>query len=578
MPGFFSLEAAKEGLAVRPTIEGCIQEGRAQHEAECSATGLGHIPYEADTLWHKVDHLLYLPILGLTRPRDLYYYQGQGMQVLYGFTYKYLTLEHFLGQLRRLQVGNCLADRLAYLYAQAWYPGQTPLYLYGDWHVKPHWSKQDSHSGHVTMWGRLMPGTKQLLLSGPDGYLLGGWNYPIDTHFSQLLGQMEVKLSQKLARPILCTIVDSEGNGQRIAQQYAAHDGHYISILPRHQNHCLAAFTRLDHWQPVVDDDGHEAVWAEWADVNKAARDPRRFVLMRPVDRQEPTRIYAGLIPETLPAALVPWLHRRRWANNELRIRELIAGANLNANYGYTYTETPQRSRQREWQTAQAKVEVTQRQLDRRQEAIGNLRQQVATLQQHIAQSQDEQTQTIVQLRQEHRQRQRRGQPLTRSAQHLNRQRQQQQEETARFQKRQGRLLRQLQQHQTSRGQLQRELAARETARDAIDTVTLCRERELEKDQLMLDFQVLLANLHDWARTHYFAPQWQRLTLEKATQLIYRKSGQVAWHEDRIEVLLDPYRYQEHQRAMEHTCQRFNQANLRWRDGRRLIILVRQPP
>ena len=31
---------------------------------------------EAGTRWAKLDHLLYLPVLGLTRPRDLYYYQG----------------------------------------------------------------------------------------------------------------------------------------------------------------------------------------------------------------------------------------------------------------------------------------------------------------------------------------------------------------------------------------------------------------------------------------------------------------------------------------------------------------------
>jgi len=54
---------------------------------------------ESETLWYKLDHLIYLPVLHLTRPRDLYYYQGEGLEVLYGFTYKYLTLEHFLGEL-----------------------------------------------------------------------------------------------------------------------------------------------------------------------------------------------------------------------------------------------------------------------------------------------------------------------------------------------------------------------------------------------------------------------------------------------------------------------------------------------
>jgi len=117
---------------------------------------------EPETLWYKLDHLIYLPVLHLTRPRDLYYYQGEGLEVLYGFTYKYLTLEHFLGELTCLRVGYSLADALADAYSQAWYPGDAPLFIFTDWHIKPHWTKHPAHSGHVTMWERVMPGTKSL--------------------------------------------------------------------------------------------------------------------------------------------------------------------------------------------------------------------------------------------------------------------------------------------------------------------------------------------------------------------------------------------------------------------------------
>ena len=92
----------------------------------------------------------------------------------------------------------------------------------------------------------------------------------------------------------------------------------------------------------------------------------------------------------------------------------------------------------------------------------------------------------------------------------------------------------------------------------------------------MLNLQILLANLHDWAAAHYFAPQWQRLTLEKATQMIYRKAGRVTRYKDRIEVTLEPYRYRDQQDAMETTCARFNAANLRWRDGRLIQISVQR--
>jgi len=124
---------------------------------------------------------------------------------------------------------------------------------------------------------------------------------------------------------------------------------------------------------------------------------------------------------------------------------------------------------------------------------------------------------------------------------------------------------------------LSERLLHRIALRDGIDTETLCRERDLEKDQIMLDLQLLLANLHDWVAKSYFAPPWRSLSLEKATQMVYRKAGRVTWYSDRIEVVLEPYRYSDQQRAMEVTCTRFNAANVRWRDGRLLRISVALP-
>ena len=92
MPVSFSLEAAKQALGVNETIEACVNDAATTVREEAGKDSLLHIGHEPETLWHKIDHLLYLPILGLNRPRDLYYYQGDGLQALYGFTYKYLFL------------------------------------------------------------------------------------------------------------------------------------------------------------------------------------------------------------------------------------------------------------------------------------------------------------------------------------------------------------------------------------------------------------------------------------------------------------------------------------------------------
>jgi hypothetical protein len=424
------------------------------------------------------------------------------------------------------------------------------------------------------MWGRTMPGTKQLILNGFGGRLLDGWDYPIDTHMTHVLGHLEGAWEQALQRPILCTVLDGEGGGLPLGECYAAAERHYLSVLSGEHAHCLAEFVREGRWQAVKDDPSREAVFARWAAPQQATRDPRRFVLMRPVGHLEPTRIYTGRFPENLTAGEIPWLHRRRWPYNELRIRDLIQGANLNVNYGYTYTEVPNRTRQRAWEAAQDQVEVTERQLSNHQTALRNLRRRLTDLQEAYAAQRRELERQVVQQQLGLQNCQRLGQATTRSQQRIGRLRRELTSLTERFQRRQGSLQHQLQQHRTQAGELQARLAQRLTVRDAIDTETLCRERETEKDQLMLNWQILLANLHDWSAQTYFAPPWRTLSLEKATQMIYRKPGRVTWHKDRIEVMLEPYRYPSQQRNMEATCARFNAANLRWRDGRSLHISV----
>ena len=89
-------------MGVAKTIETTLVTACAAAQAEGAATELRVLTSEPETHWHKLAHLLYLPVLKLTRPADLYYYQGPGLQVLCGFTYKYLPLEHYLGQLARL--------------------------------------------------------------------------------------------------------------------------------------------------------------------------------------------------------------------------------------------------------------------------------------------------------------------------------------------------------------------------------------------------------------------------------------------------------------------------------------------
>ena len=578
MPGFFSLEAAKVELGVVEAVTESMSTTRQAYQATQQGVSMRLLSSLRETIWSKFDHLLYLPVLKLERPRDLYYYQGQGLKSLYGFTYKYLPLEQFLGQLTRLKWGQPLANALARCYTQAWYEAFETLFIFADWHVKPHWTKSFAHSGSVTMWGRVMPGTKQLVVTGPQGRLLIGWNRAIDSHFSGVLVDMEAELATIVGRPIAYTIVDSEGSGLALAERYAEADRYYLSVLPRNPSHYLTEFNFQGQWQAVVDDPQHEVIEATWADEAKAAQEVRRLILMRPVASTQPTQVYAGRIPTTIAVAQIPALFRQRWYHQEWRFREMVKGVNLNANYGYSYDQVPHRTRQRQWEKAQEKVEVTPGKLAQGGEALTNLRPQLVQLRQRYGHKRTELGQELNLYQQTLTQRQQAGQTTGRCQQQIGRCQRQLRTLTARYQKRRRTLLTCLRQQRQQQGQLQAQLLQREAERDAIDTDTLCRERHLEKDQIMLNLQLLLTNLHDWAAEHYFAPEWQTLEVETATRLIYQKPGRVSWEADQIVVELAAYRYPDQQRAMETTCDRFNAANLRWRDGRLLRIYVARGP
>jgi hypothetical protein len=345
-------------------------------------------------------------------------------------------------------------------------------------------------------------------------------------------------------------------------------------VLPRNPVRPLTDFKVQGQWQTVTGDPEHEVVKAIWADDKKAEQEARHLVLMRPVGHTDPTRIYTGCIPADIPLSQIPPLFRQRWFHQEWRIRELVKGANLNVNYGYTYDEVPNRTRQREWQEAQEKVELTEGKLAQHTDALTNLRLQLPQFRQTYLQQRAELWAELETHQQTLAQRQQAGQPSVRCQQGVARRERQLNQLTTRYQKRRGILLNRLREHRQQCRQLQTKLAEQQAARDAIDTDTLCRERLLEKDQLMLNLQLLLINLHDWASEHYFAPDWQQLQLATATRLIYQKPGRVSWYQDRIEMELEPYRYSDQQQAMEATCDRFNAANLRWRDGRLLRIHV----
>ena len=70
-------------MEVVEAMEETVVTARDAYVAGNPGRHLHHWSADLAALWPKADHLVYLSILGLTRPRELYNYQGHGSEAIY---------------------------------------------------------------------------------------------------------------------------------------------------------------------------------------------------------------------------------------------------------------------------------------------------------------------------------------------------------------------------------------------------------------------------------------------------------------------------------------------------------------
>ena len=99
-------------------------------------------------------------------------------------------------------------------------------------------------------------------------------------------------------------------------------------------------------------------------------------------------------------------------------------------------------------------------------------------------------------------------------------------------------------------------------------------ERDLEKDQIMVDFQAALLNAHHWCGDHYFSGEWRQLELETATARIYRQRGHVLYTDGQVIVTLVAFADRAEQGLAEAACINFNAAQIYDAAGRLIVMSV----
>jgi len=268
-------------------------------------------------------------------------------------------------------------------------------------------------------------------------------------------------------------------------------------------------------------------------------------------------------------------VYRLRWSASENVIREMINGNNLNENYGYDYQPVPNRLRQRQHAEAQAQVNTTQTQLANTQCQLDLARERLTQLEQSGAVQQAALTAVRAERQAECHARRQAGQTTRRVEQQLARLDRQAATLTLRQAQRTHRLqTNTLPPLEKRRQYLQATLAERQATLAQIDLTQLMFERNLEKDQIMADFQATLLNAHQWCCERYFTGEWSRLELETATARIYRQRGRVCYIDDRVDVTLAAFAYRAEQDLAVAACARFNAAQVHDAAGRLIVMAV----
>lgn len=320
-------------------------------KAQAAAAGPGRVLGAAwPRTWAKLVHLMFLPLLDATRPWQLRYTVGDGLVGVCQVAYRFDTIDRTLGELKRLQVGNALRQALCRTWVRVLVTPEVPLHLYVDAHLKPHWTHLCMPCGHLPLLDRVMPCTRQVMVTNAQGYVWEIRDRVGDAALNQELPGLEQELEHLTHHPVTLTVVDREANSLELAQIYAKSD--HFALLTMLDDPVSAdlqvstpqfaeVFRLSGRWQPLAAQPDRSLAPAQWAPAREASDDPRVFWLVRDDVSDSLCAVYSLSQPVAECAADVAALlhgsgardlYRCRWTATENVIREMVGGGNLNVN------------------------------------------------------------------------------------------------------------------------------------------------------------------------------------------------------------------------------------------------------
>ena len=572
--------------------------------------------------------LLFLGVVGLSRPWDLRSYTGDALGLLTGrsHAYGYFHTERFLADVARSNGAEVLTGALARWATRLWQPevlavSDTPMLFYIDGHRKPVYTDALIPRGLVGRLSTILGSRTLALLHDGSGHPLLVTTHRGDQHLTGSLPTLIKRYEQEASQGVIQSlVVDREGMAAEFLAGLKEAGRIAISVLRTDQYGGLDSFTDIGAFVPLHISK-HGDVLREVAPASIAPPLPQqkgqvlqlRVALIRDLHRLVPVpptqeeldyprrwdadldwkeRMWweegwqatpspapptvAKLIPivstaETIDAVELAETYTQRWPLQENIIRDFLLPLGLDTNHGYSKRPVENSEVAKKRAALEKRLANVQRWADaaRKRSLNGSLlyTKRCKLTKERARELYRVLNNHLIELEQQ-------GMEDWRVRKTIKEEKAVTDAEIEEYQQRQWKAYETSNQehHKCERycreqRQLLRaleDLKAQERAMFELDN---------RKDQVMTVCKVALVNLVMWTRDHYFPPSYTHATWKRLAPF-FHLPGMVTQDQNTVEVALRPFNDKRYNQDLEALCAQVNAAAPHLPDGRRLHISV----
>jgi hypothetical protein len=307
-----------------------LEKSIDQYENEHPNDSFPLLSHKTDTLGCRLKALLYAPLFGIGKLTE-YDVKDHALKTVIGRGYQSSTMNQFLGQLERINAGDCLMPALI--------SEQKGTMCYIDGHMIEFWTKASMHKGKITMLGRIMAGSNAVVSHNEKGEALFVEYYPPDFRLPNVIMDYCESVSELTGMSLF--VIDREINSLDVASAFESRGWGLISMLDKNQ------YGDLSDWDAECIasslDDGSKIYSGPWKNPDG---DDRHFVIVEKKDRLLP---YWGTshVKKMADPAQWPAIYSQRTEVQENNFKRMIEHGALNVNFGIKKVESEDRHQQR---------------------------------------------------------------------------------------------------------------------------------------------------------------------------------------------------------------------------------------